>query len=133
MIALGSGCHNPLLDQEEDLIPAELGEQFQLTVNQTAFIESENMKITFSDVLEDSRCPSDVVCVWEGQISVLVSILQNEQPLGELMLTGRAGNEELATEGLEGYSIRLVLADPYPISTEIIELSDYVITLVVTK
>lgn len=132
MVVSGSGCN--LLDnkQEGDLIPAELAEQFQLMVHQTAFIQSENIKITFSDVTEDSRCPSDVVCVWAGQIEVVVSILKNGENLGDLTLTGRAG-EELATATFDGYSVRLVQADPYPVSTETIELSDYIITLVVTK
>jgi len=119
--------------QRESLINANLDTPFQLKINQTAFIESENLKIKFWNVTEDSRCPSDVVCVWVGQATVVVNILKNEQNLGDFSLTSRLGNEDLAIKTFDGYSIKLVKVDPYPKSTSKIKLSDYVITLLVCK
>lgn len=37
----------------------------------------EDISITFKRVIEDSRCPSDVTCVWAGQAKVLVAIKTN--------------------------------------------------------
>ncbi len=46
--------------------PPKLGEEFELAVHQTAQITDENISITFQEVLEDSRCPVDVTCIWAG-------------------------------------------------------------------
>ena len=131
-----SGCDdtdNPVLDgdQEENYIPAELNTQFQLKVYQTALIKSENIKIRLLNVTADSRCPSDVVCIWAGEVKILVNAMKDDQDLGDLTLTRQAGNDELATRTFDGFSIKLVKVDPYPVSTKKIELSEYIVTLVV--
>jgi hypothetical protein len=38
-------------------------DQFQLKINQTA-LEPENVTVKFLNVTGDSRCPSDVTCIW---------------------------------------------------------------------
>ena len=135
VFCLGCNVENPFLDifPKQDLVPAELGSQFQIKIDQTGLIRSENIKVTFLDVTEDSRCPSDVTCIWAGQAKIIVNILKHYQDIGDLTLTSGAGNGDLATKAFDGYSIELVKVDPYPISTEKIELSDYIITLVVTN
>jgi len=115
------------------LISAKLDEQFQLTINQTAFIKSEDIKIKFLTVAGDSRCPSDVVCIWAGQVEIIVNISKGCQNLGDFSLINSAGNKNLALKSFDGYSITLVKVDPYPKSTQKIELSDYIITLVVAR
>ena len=67
------GCIQP----DFSVIPAELDVPFQLKINQTGFIKSENIKIFFLNVTEDSRCPSDVECIWPGQVTILINILKN--------------------------------------------------------
>jgi hypothetical protein len=106
---------------------AEIGQQFSLRVNQTANIEPAGIDVTFVNVTEDSRCPSDVTCVWAGQVSIVVNV---KAPGGEgqLALTLGGGRGEAKTFG--NYSIRLVDVQPYPVSTKEISLSDYVATLV---
>jgi len=120
-------------NDDTNSIPATLGNAFQLKIDQIAFIKSENIRIKFLKVTEDSRCPSDVVCIWAGQVGVLINVSKNGQDLGDLTLISGAGNKELATKSFDGYSANLMKVEPYPISTERIEPSDYVITLVVTK
>lgn len=126
-----SGCVKQI--PQEATITTNLDNPFQLKINQIAFIESENLKIEFLNVTDDSRCPSDGVCVWEGQATVVVNILRNNQNLGDLSLTSRAAHEDLAVKNFDGYSIELMKVEPYPKTTREIELSDYIVTLVVSK
>ena len=119
-------------DQEQDYISAALGREFQLEVGQTGFVESENIKITFVEVTADSRCPSDVTCIWAGEVEVLVNIWKDDQEHGGSALVGPAVKDDRAVKTFDGYSVKLLKVDPYPISTQIIEASDYIITLVVT-
>lgn len=38
----------------------------------------EDTSVTFSKVIEDSRCPIDVTCVWAGQAKVLITIKSDD-------------------------------------------------------
>src|SRR3972149_9754011 len=48
-------------------LEANLDSEFVLQIDQSAEIKSEELKITFLNVTSDSRCPSDVTCIWQGQ------------------------------------------------------------------
>ena len=65
-------------EEKENLISAKLGEQFQLKVNQIAILKSDNIEIKFLNVTNDSRCPSDVTCVWEGEVKMSVNVVKDK-------------------------------------------------------
>lgn len=121
--------HRPL----QKPIIEKLANQFQLKIDQIAWIKSEKIKIKFLNIVEDSRCPSDVQCVWEGQTKVMLGIARNNLSLGNFVLTSRAGHEDLAAKKFDRYSVKLIKVDPYPKANQKIEISDYVITLTITK
>ncbi len=78
--------------------------------------------------IEDSRCPSDVQCVWEGQVTVNVNVVVNREDLGNYSISL---NEPLdgSLIQLDGYSLQLIKVEPYPTSTELIPVWDYVTTM----
>ncbi len=122
-----SGCIQQF--PEGQLIRANLDSSFQLKIGQTGFIESENLKIKFLNVTEDSRCPSDGVCVWAGRAVIVVNVLMNGQYLGDFNLT-EYGNEV----NFGSYSIKLLKIDPYPKNWERrISISDYTVNLIVSR
>ena len=102
----------------------QLGVPFQLGFNQTTTMQELQIKIAN---LTDSRCPSDVTCVWQGQANVLVDINKNSQNLGNFSLS--LNDKSLAARSFDHYSIQLIKVDPYPISTKKIQLFDYDVTL----
>ena len=111
-------------------IGVQLDTEFELAVDQAALLESENLKVTFWDVIEDSRWPVDVTCVQAGQARVVLQVSQSGQTLGEVILsTTLDGNDE----SVGAYSIRLIKVEPVPISTRRIDISEYRLTLLVTK
>lgn len=118
-----SGCTPQVAD--ESFVKARLDSPFRLKMNQTGFIESENIKIIFLKVTEDSRCPIGVRCVWAGQASILVAIYKNDANLGDFNLT-----ESKNEVNFSDYSIKLLKLEPYPSITQ--KISDNTITLVVS-
>jgi hypothetical protein len=102
----------------------QLGVPFQLGFNQTATMQELQIKIAN---LADSRCPSDVTCVWQGQAKILIDINKSGQNLGNFSLG--LNDKNLAARSFDHYSIQLIKVDPYPISTKKIDLSDYDVTL----
>ncbi len=131
-ILLGCGeGENP--SPEPETSPTHtLDSQIKLATNQNLTIESEGLSVKFLKVTEDSRCPSDVTCIWAGQVGILVNVSQNGKDLGDINLI-LGPNKELAEKKVNGYIIRLVEVVPYPISTKKIEPSDYTITIVISK
>ena len=81
-----------------------------------------SLKFTIT-AINDSRCPSDVVCVWEGKADVTIQV---ENPLPETLILNTYDN---VIDTFENFSIELVDVLPYPISTDTIELEDYNVTL----
>lgn len=121
---------NKSTPKRKKIINANLSVPFQLKVNQLAKIKSENIKIKFLNVTEDSRCPSDVQCVWAGQVTIVFQVYKNEQKVGNFSLSSLTKPE--ITVG--GYSIKLTNVISAPKSSgQPIEISDYVVTLVVSK
>ena len=108
-------------------------DQFQLKINQTASLESDSIKVKFLNMTADSRCPSDVTCVWQGEAKIFVNIIKDNQDLGDFSLTSRAGDKDLAIQVFNGHSIQVTKIDPYPTKGKKISLSDYIATFVIIK
>jgi len=113
-------------------VSAELDKQFSLKANQTASIDSEGLTIKFREISGDSRCPSDVVCVWAGEVTAKLELKKstNEAPI-QLILGAGADNRSEAE--FDDYSIKLVSVDPYPKTTGSIQQSNYSVILSVSK
>jgi hypothetical protein len=130
-LAAASTPQNP--DQWQDPIPVNLNSQFPLRVDQVAIVESDKLKIKFLKVEEDSRCPSGVTCVWSGQVKILVNVVKDERDVGNIYLIIRDREEDLAVKTFDGYSIKLVEVTPYPKGTSKIEISNYIVNLVISR
>jgi len=112
-------------------IEANLDSEFALQVNQSAEIKSEDMKITFLNITSDSRCPSDVTCIWQGQAGIELDVQKGEvESTVSLSIGGDSSPEESI---FNSYLIQLVDLSPYPISTKNIQPEDYTATIKVTK
>jgi len=74
------------------------------------------LQIKFIEVLKDSRCPANVVCVWAGRVRVKVQVTYNGMDRGEyeLILEGDNTNANVI---IEEFNLQLVSLDPYPGTT----------------
>ena len=90
-----------------------------IQIKQDEIITYRNLTLWFYDI-EDSRCPSDVTCMWEGQVNVMINI-RNETDKISAQFTP---NHSLTY--ITPYNITLTDIQPYPISTE---RPDYTATL----
>lgn len=99
-----------------------------LKIGETANINSE-LKMTLLEI-EDSRCPSGVVCVWQGTVSAKIQLIKGTQDLGihTIPMEMIENNEET----FDGYYIRLTNVEPYPVSTNPIHSTDYAATFFIS-
>ncbi|HUP19521.1 MAG TPA: hypothetical protein VM778_06165 [Gemmatimonadota bacterium] len=127
LVALVACSHTgPPSAPSPGVVTATLDREFDLAVGGTAEVGDGGLTIAFTTVREDSRCPSDAICVWSGDAAALLSAA-----------VGRASAETLtlhthlvprsAPHG--GYTIHLISLSPYPDSRDPIEPGEYVARL----
>ena len=102
----------------------ELEKSFKINGEYQSNEHSLKFKLT---EINDSRCAIDVVCVWEGMVTVKINV---EKPVfGTIELN--SFNNPIDT--LANYSFELIDVLPYPISTQTTDLEDYDVMLRVKK
>jgi hypothetical protein len=120
---------------EADPVAYNLNEVFALGGGQEATISGENLSLRFTDVLEDSRCPTQVECFWTGQARIAVLVQpQGREPTTTEFNTNPAPGQNMQTAQVGEYTIELQSLDPYPQTIdESIALEEYRATLSVRK
>jgi hypothetical protein len=114
----------------EPTIPAEPGVAFELPVGMTATLNGNGARITFKQVLEDSRCPTDVTCVWAGDARIELTISRNGSSDDTKFLSLSPPNSEARSGDLQ---IRFVGLSPVPRQADGNARLPYVAQLVVNR
>lgn len=101
---------------------------FDVAVGGMARIQDSQMMVRFDTVTEDSRCPADVECVWEGNATVRITVDS----------VGKAGVAEFRTSqprlvSLFGSSFELRALRPQRTTQSVPRPRDYIITLRVAR
>lgn len=110
-------------------ITATPSTDFDLAMGASAIIEGSPLRIHFDSVPEDSRCPINVVCVWEGNATVRLSLdsAAKTQTI-DLRTSGGA-----PTVQAFGHTIALRALRPVPTTSAQPRRDPYVATLRVTS
>lgn len=123
-----SGDAPSAVDGREVVRSAEVGERFDLSVGERARVGGGALTIGFRGVREDSRCATDVQCVWVGDAAVALTVALGDAGPRTLTLhttlvprAGSTGHFTITVEGLR----------PEPVSTRRIDPDAYVVTLLV--
>jgi hypothetical protein len=111
------------------VVCARLGEEFDVRLNETAYIASTPLSVHVEAVPEDSRCPTDVVCAWAGNARVSLRLREGTNAHGADV------NSTLQPRAVSrfGYIVELVDVRPPRISTQGIPAEAYVIRLVTKR
>jgi hypothetical protein len=116
-------------------IQFDLNQPFALGGGQEANLSGENLRVRFTDVLEDSRCPKTVECFWTGQARIAVAVTPDARgPTRVEFNTNPAPGQGVQVATVDGYTVTLKSLDPYPQTPDDSpELEDYRVTLSVSK
>ncbi|PKL88732.1 MAG: hypothetical protein CVV23_08875 [Ignavibacteriae bacterium HGW-Ignavibacteriae-2] len=103
-----------------------------LSIPYEGFVEDaeNNLKISFNDVLEDSRCPINLMCFWEGNARIQLSYELGDQKK-IFNLNTYSGFTQDTT--INNYNIGLIEVVPYPIHGVKFLYKDYFIKIVIKK
>jgi hypothetical protein len=116
-----------------DVLEFSPNEPFQLGGGQDALIRGEKLRVRFTDVLEDSRCPTQVECFWTGQARIAIEVRPDGSgPTTVQFNTNPAPGQTVKAATVGQYSIELQSLEPYPQTPDDpISFEDYRATLVV--
>lgn len=109
----------------EQLIESLLDEEIQIKIGESVTLERGSLTIKFKSLVEDSRCPQGVVCIWEGNAEVILEVSKNEITLN----TALDPKEKVVGD----YNIQLRDVIPYPKAGEELKPENYSIKIVVSK
>jgi hypothetical protein len=110
--------------------PIGLNQETELAPGQS--VQSGPLRVTFKSVGDDSRCPADVVCVWEGDAQVRVDVREEsgETVSRELHTSGNVGSSSIEHGG---FTIALVRLSPEAHTQRPIPAQDYRLVLKITQ
>jgi hypothetical protein len=115
----------PSASQDATAIDAVLGQPFTIRIGQTATVAGTNLTVRMLAVPADSRCPTDVQCVWAGNARVDLRAGGGDVSLNT--------HEEPHAVRMGDYRLELTGLTPAPTSTESIAPAMYAATLLVTR
>ncbi len=113
---------------QDPAFPAALGQEYVVGYGETVRIGT--LSLEFTTLAEDSRCPLNATCVWEGNARILVTAHVGGN-IGVLALNTAAPHFPDAGT-FEGYSVVLKHLAPYPPWSEQ-PVQSYEATLVVDR
>ena len=76
-------------------------------------ITTSGVAITLDAVLEDSRCPRNTTCIWEGRAVVKISITQPKQKIRDVIVVFKNQEQSIITRTEDAVFTALKLL-PYP-------------------
>ena len=124
-----SACNKPA--NEAPVVEFQLGNSFELALGQQGDCGCGGLSITFEKVLEDSRCPIGLDCVWIGQVKVRLKIkTSTEERIFEPSYS--AIQSSLPSENIGKYSVLFLDLSPYPAGDNAIRDEDYRVSLMVS-
>jgi hypothetical protein len=72
-VACSSQAEDPAEPQAGAIVvDAQAGRSFELRAGETGRIAGLGIQVFFRGVASDSRCPTDVTCVWEGDAALRI-------------------------------------------------------------
>ena len=89
-----------------------LGTPFNVRAGDQTTLTSERLTLAFTQMTEDSRCPTPIMCLVAGSVTVGIDADRPPDMGGTFALS--IGDGGSATVTYAGYDVRLVGVSPYP-------------------
>lgn len=121
-------CNNKL---KIDANTVNLNETFSLKLNEIAKLSEGGLQLKLTGIPEDSRCPEDANCIWEGEVRLFVEAADpsNKKTLDFKIEKSKMGR---VSRVFQNYSILVEEVLPLTKSGSRIPPEDYVVQLKVS-
>lgn len=118
----------------DDVAAVGLEETFDVALGEVVHVAGSGLTLEPVEVAEDSRCPEDVDCVWEGNARVvLATVLDGVEQVHALDTSQHAELGGARSVEVGPYRIELVGLSPRPVSDRTIPQGAYRVSLKVSQ
>ncbi|MCH7548465.1 MAG: hypothetical protein IH969_02840 [Candidatus Krumholzibacteriota bacterium] len=107
----------------------DLDVPFMLGVGESVTVD-DRLMVAFNGIDGDSRCPSGVECIWEGDASAGMWARDGARDITSFTL--HTAGSLTKSQDVGRYRVTLLAVDPFPVYPQPIDPNNYVITVVVT-
>lgn len=107
-------------------IEGSLDAPSQLAPGQSLVLAAEKLEVQFIGIASDSRCPSDVTCVWAGEVIARLAIRNDGK-------TTQHEVKETQSATVDRYTVTVLQVLPARTSSQPIAAADYRVTLKITR
>lgn len=134
-LGLLAACGTGAAETPTDAEAASRADPSVTMVGDTAVLElpigtpanNGELTVRFDAVTEDSRCPTGVQCVWEGNAGVRLTLTSDDET--QVFIVNSALEPRWVTFG--GYAVGYRELAPYPVSEQPTDRSEYVARIAV--
>lgn len=127
--ALGcSGSTEPQVDSNADLISSST--EVTLKYGDNVRLDNSILRLSFGRVVEDSRCPAGVYCIWAGNAVLEIGVAVGMGPTVPLQINAVTAPRYVDWNGLR---ITVLQLDPLPTAGVSIRPEDYSVKLRVER
>jgi hypothetical protein len=110
-----------------------------LTIDQKVCANKKGIQLVLNEVINDSRCPEGVSCIWAGEVTAIVSVYKDSNVVEEttmvLSLKSAEDNKKWFASYLSSKqkNIKSIAVVPYPKKGVRINSKDYYIKIAYAK
>ena len=102
-------CSTAIFAQDEAIDVPQIG--IKIPLGET--VSMGDLYINFSEVIEDSRCPIGVTCIWAGRAKVKIEVSDDGMTVDHQILTFGENSENIIFQ-VDGYRLKGMTLTPYP-------------------
>jgi uncharacterized protein YbbC (DUF1343 family) len=102
----------------------------KLGVNKQKTVTADRLKIKFVSLIEDSRCPTDVNCIWAGNAKIQIKVTNRR---GAMKFFDLNTNGQPQAADFSGWYIKLETLTPAPKSNIRINKNGYTATFSISR
>lgn len=104
--------------------------KIDLKIGETKAVDDAGYSLRFLEVVEDSRCPEGVDCIWAGRAVVKIVLIKEDQSLAEFDLED-SGDKN--TSESDGFQFKLVSLVPKPTAYGQPKQDEYIASISIEK
>lgn len=103
--------------------------QMVLSPGQSADDMQSGSVLTFMEIVQDSRCPADAICMSSGFVQARFAIQEGANTREVVLTLGDMGAGDTNVMSVGEFTVTLVEVNPYPLASAPVDYSEYTVTL----
>lgn len=110
--------------------------QTEIKITTKKCIPKKGYYLQLKKVLNDSRCPEGVNCVWAGEVSVTINVYNEKKFIEEKIITINSKNRDENFKWIQDYyprKVKGIEVEPYPKEGDVIQPKKYYLKIRFSK